>query len=79
MEKQTFRIPQWAVVALVNGVDDGLTANGISIIETFINTESINGFLSVESEPYFTWVNDIDNLGGIVYDLSFSIETEYTQ
>ena len=77
MEKQTFTIPQWAVVALVNGIDDGLTANGLFIIETFINTECINGFLSVESEPYFSWVNDVDNLGGIVYDLSFSIKMEY--
>jgi hypothetical protein len=79
MKKDTFRVPEWSLNALVNGSYDNLTTNDIFRLETFVNTECITGFLSVENEPYFSHRNDVDSIGGIVYDISCSIEMEYAQ
>lgn len=76
MNKQTFKIPFWAVNSLVMATFENLTTNEIAKIQAFVDTEAITGFLSIESEPYFSWSNDVDTLGGMVYDLLFTIETE---
>ena len=77
MNKISFIIPQWAIQSLANGIDDdSLSFNDQSKIKSFIDTERIIEFLSIDSVPYFSHSNDIERIGGIVQDCLFMIDDD---
>lgn len=67
-EIETLQLPTWALPALINGDTSALTGAEEDQLECFLlNYESYEGLLfEVHGEPYFSWVNAVDNYGGDV-------------
>jgi len=69
MELIDYKIPNWALCALINGDYDGLTDEDMTKIETFVSEVvakfgNANFMLGNESDELgFCHYNDIDNLG----------------
>ena len=71
-EIDTVRIPEWALCALINGDTSGLTGSEENNLEVFLlDYDEWEGLVFVDKgEPYFSWTNDVDHLGGNVYDVT---------
>jgi hypothetical protein len=71
-----FVIPEWAVNFLMNGNDEELTDGDIHDLKAFIARE-INapglqgGWAFKNEESRYAWNNDIQQMGGLVYDMLF--------
>jgi len=70
-----FIIPEWAICALINGDESGLSDHEVETLNLFIEKTvkqygNANFMLGDESEnSYFRWSNDISNEGGTVTKL----------
>ena len=78
-----FKIPEWAVSALINGDTSGLEEEDIKKIESFVNNTSArygNANFSLPSDDQlelgFCRTNDIDNLGSNCYKLLLRVDDE---
>lgn len=76
-EQFEYKIPQWAVCALINGDYSGLSDEDEENLNAFTDSLPIGGHWSIsDDEPYFSWDNDVDCLGNNVYDMVYMVPTE---
>ena len=69
-------IPQWAVCPIINDDYSGITDKDTRALDDYIKSLPPGGVWSMvqeEPEPYFTWRNDIETMGGDVYDMTYTI------
>ena len=65
----TLRIPTWLWTAFQTGDDTDLNEDEMEILTDF-ETKYAGKYLADNGEePYFSSVNDVDNLGGTVYEV----------
>lgn len=64
----TYTLPVWSICALINADISGLNDEEENKLNTFENElmEECQGapIYEVSGEPFFSWHNDVDNLGG---------------
>jgi len=63
-------IPSWALCAIVNGDDSGLSDEEIEQLDRFVESNKIQSvsLKNDNDEGYFSRYNDINNLGDTVFD-----------
>ena len=68
----SLKIPAWALPALINGDTSGLTGTEENALEVFLlDYEDWGGLVfDYQGEPFFSWSNDVDGLGGDVYEVT---------
>lgn len=80
-EKITCKLPAWSIVVLVNGDTDTVTDTELTTLNQFLIRNGLNGcpMSVVSEEPYFSWKNDVDGLGGDCCDVIFLRPAAYTK
>ena len=70
-ETYEYTIPEWALCALINDDKSGLSDQDCLDLEEFLKTIPGKGHWSYDCdfEAYFSWSNDVNNLGGNVVDM----------
>jgi hypothetical protein len=70
-EQIEYTIPEWALCALINGDDSGLSDQDCADLDAFLSTVPGKGHWGYdsESESYFSWSNDVNSLGSNVVDM----------
>jgi hypothetical protein len=65
-------IPEWALPALINGDNSGLTDKEESALDEFLmQFEGFEGLVFVDSDTrFFCWTNDVDGLGAECFTVS---------
>ena len=66
---ETIRVPQWLWVALQTGDDSDLNDDEMELLADAESHYASKYLDDRGEEPYFSSVNDFDNLGGNVYDV----------
>lgn len=68
-------LPEWWACYLINGDASGLEDSEIAEIDSFC--EGLGSCVDVSEEPYFSWENDANGLGGDVAEFTFiKVENE---
>ena len=68
LQKSTFKIPEWALCYLANGVTDNLTPEETKLCRKFMAANRIHIFGPPESEAYLFHPNDVGGLACDVFD-----------
>lgn len=76
-----YTVPQWCLCYLANGDWDNMTEEEKAEVDEWYDREFPNGCTfdfgdGVHNEPYFSSVNDINNLGCDVQDIAAYVETD---
>jgi hypothetical protein len=82
-DKVECKIPEWAVNAIINDDWSGIeNQDDINALQDFLGQPEfiLPGYWVLvinketgEPESYFSWTNDVNDLGGIVYDMEFLV------
>ncbi len=70
-ERLDYVLPEWAIYPIINGDYSALNDEEEEKLNTFLFSLPEGHFCPPEEEGYFKWGNDIESLGGIVYDVIF--------
>ena len=77
VNKYEYKIPSWAMSQLINGDCSGLDDKELKAIRDFelvVLAKHGSGHWSIESEEkYFSWHNDVTDLGNDVYDCVYVV------
>lgn len=70
---ETYVLPEYLCGALINGDYTGLTDDEVNELKDFLS--SVSGHcVGCSEEPFFTWHNDINNLGCTCLEYQFLID-----
>lgn len=73
-EMFTYRLPIYWACYLINGDDSGLEHGEKSEIDAWLAKQGLDRGEAVDcGEPYFSWSNDANDLGGDVAEYTFLI------
>ena len=80
IDATTYTLPTWALPALFNGDVSGLTDEEVKQIDDLERAaRRAHGVghwsYNPEDEPYFSWHNDLDNLGADVQAVDYVVVT----
>lgn len=66
----TYRLPAYYASAIINNDWSGLVEQESDELKSFLSKEGLltSDFYLSEIEPYFSWKNDMNFLGGDVFD-----------
>lgn len=71
----TYELPVYWASYLINGDDSGLEPGERQEIDAWITKQGLDRGDAVDcGEPYFSWSNDANGLGGDVAEYTFLIE-----
>lgn len=68
MDVLKFEIPEWALCYLINADASGLSDEEIAKVDRFVEHEGIVSVCCPDGDGYFARYNDIENVGGSVYE-----------
>lgn len=79
MKTEIFILPDWSLSYLINSDASGLEQEDINKIDNFVNDmlKEYKSFIVTmpnNEEPYFSYYNDIDNLGTNVFECPVIVE-----
>lgn len=74
-DEYSYKVPTWAACAINNG-SENLTDEEETQLNDFLDSLPDAGQGSFDfgnNEPYFSYYNDVDNLGNDVYDAIYTV------
>lgn len=71
--KETYTLPTWAEYYFATGETSDMTDDEIEQANMWLNKHDLrNAVVEVsEEDPYFSWSNDMNNIGGDVVETTF--------